>query len=230
MAVAGLTTPSMAAPISGSSKRKASISQEISTSSGSLVRRLGTMAMSSKPYARRPDLPLPISISTLPASRAPRCGLGQVYARQAQAADKLGQTSSARQAQAPDKLRRPTSSGARQTDGHASPALTYGGLGLAAPAPPGARAGPWSAPWPAGKYRSWHRSERRLRGRAGGGGNAGGGGGAVGPDRAPPTGAAQHDLGPVGDGQHGVAGSGRQGARGQANLHIGCTQVGRACS
>ena len=56
MAVLGLTTPSMAAAMSGRSKRKASISQEMSTSSGSRVRRLGTMAMSSKPYARRPDL------------------------------------------------------------------------------------------------------------------------------------------------------------------------------
>ena len=63
MAVAGLVTPSMAAAISGSSNRKASISQERSTSSGSRVRRLGTMAMSSSPYARRPDLPMPISIS-----------------------------------------------------------------------------------------------------------------------------------------------------------------------
>ena len=36
-------------PCSGSSKRKASISQEMSTSSGSRVRRLGTMAMSSNP-------------------------------------------------------------------------------------------------------------------------------------------------------------------------------------
>ena len=51
MAVAGLVTPSMAAASSGSSKRKASISQEMSTSSGSRVRRLGTMAMSSNPYA-----------------------------------------------------------------------------------------------------------------------------------------------------------------------------------
>ena len=33
----------------GSSKRNASISQPMSTSSGSRVRRLGTMAMSSKP-------------------------------------------------------------------------------------------------------------------------------------------------------------------------------------
>ena len=63
MAVAGLMTPSMAEPISGRSNVKASISQEMSTSSGSRVRRLGTMAMSSNPYARRPDLPMPISTS-----------------------------------------------------------------------------------------------------------------------------------------------------------------------
>jgi len=49
MAVAGLMTPSIAAPISGRPKEKASISQEMSTSSGSRVRRLGTMAMSSNP-------------------------------------------------------------------------------------------------------------------------------------------------------------------------------------
>src|SRR5919204_6875692 len=43
----------------------------MSTSSGSRVRRLGTMAMSSNPYARRPDLPMPISTSaTQPALRA----------------------------------------------------------------------------------------------------------------------------------------------------------------
>src|SRR6266508_78164 len=35
----------------------------MSMSSGSRVRRLGTMAMSSKPYARRPLLPMPISTS-----------------------------------------------------------------------------------------------------------------------------------------------------------------------
>ena len=58
--------------MNGSWKRKASISQEISTSSGSLVRRLGTIAMSSNPYARRPDLPFPISISTFPTFRTPR--------------------------------------------------------------------------------------------------------------------------------------------------------------
>src|SRR5262245_24514493 len=38
----------------------------MSTSSGSRVRRLGTIAMSSNPYARRPDLPIPISTSTVP--------------------------------------------------------------------------------------------------------------------------------------------------------------------
>src|SRR6266545_5706356 len=66
MAVAGLTTPSMAEAMSGNSKRNASISQEMSTSSGSRVRRLGTIAMSSNPYARRPDLPMPISTSATP--------------------------------------------------------------------------------------------------------------------------------------------------------------------
>ena len=49
IAVAGLTAESMPAAISGSWKLKASISQEMSTSSGSRVRRLGTMAMSSNP-------------------------------------------------------------------------------------------------------------------------------------------------------------------------------------
>ena len=49
MAVAGDTTPSMAEASSGSSKRSPSSSQEMSTSSGSRVRRLGTMAMSSNP-------------------------------------------------------------------------------------------------------------------------------------------------------------------------------------
>src|SRR3954465_1858029 len=66
MAVVGLTTPSMAAAISGSSSLYASTSQLMSTSSGSRVRRLGTIAMSSNPYARRPDLPIPISTSTCP--------------------------------------------------------------------------------------------------------------------------------------------------------------------
>jgi len=47
--VAGETTLSDGDAITGSSKRNASISQAMSTSSGSRVRRLGTMAMSSKP-------------------------------------------------------------------------------------------------------------------------------------------------------------------------------------
>src|SRR5581483_9810261 len=61
----------MAAPSSGRSNLYASISHEMSTSSGSRVRRLGTIAMSSNPYARRPVLPIPISTSTLktPPSR-----------------------------------------------------------------------------------------------------------------------------------------------------------------
>ena len=54
----------------------ASISQVMSTSSGSRVRRLGTIAMSSNPYARRPVLPIPISTSTLHALRsAPETGI-----------------------------------------------------------------------------------------------------------------------------------------------------------
>src|SRR5438034_11235634 len=65
MAVVGLTTPSMAAAMRGSSNLKASISHEMSTSSGSRVRRLGTMAMSSNPYARRHDFPMPISTSAI---------------------------------------------------------------------------------------------------------------------------------------------------------------------
>jgi hypothetical protein len=48
-AVPGDTTLSAGDAITGSSNRKASISQPMSTSAGSRVRRLGTMAMSSKP-------------------------------------------------------------------------------------------------------------------------------------------------------------------------------------
>ena len=44
-----LELPMMAAAMRGSSNRNASISHEMSTSSGSRVRRLGTMAMSSNP-------------------------------------------------------------------------------------------------------------------------------------------------------------------------------------
>src|SRR5712691_11586779 len=68
-AVAGDTTPSIADAISGRSNVHASISQEMSTSSGSLVRREGTMATLSKPYARLPVLPMPISMSIRLASR-----------------------------------------------------------------------------------------------------------------------------------------------------------------
>ena len=49
IAVVGETTPSMAEARSGSSKRYGPSFQEMSTSSGSRVRREGTMAMSSKP-------------------------------------------------------------------------------------------------------------------------------------------------------------------------------------
>ena len=66
IAVAGDTTPSIAAAIIGSSNLYASTSHVMSTSSGSRVRRLGTIAMSSNPYARRPDFPIPISTSTVP--------------------------------------------------------------------------------------------------------------------------------------------------------------------
>src|SRR5437762_279262 len=55
--------------MSGRSKRNASSSHEMSTSSWSRVRLLGTMAMSSNPYARRPDLPMPISTSAIYAPR-----------------------------------------------------------------------------------------------------------------------------------------------------------------
>src|SRR5688572_24335988 len=49
----------------------------MSTSSGSRVRRLGTMAMSSNPYARRPDLPIPISISAMSQPIAARLPAGE---------------------------------------------------------------------------------------------------------------------------------------------------------
>ena len=65
MAVVGETTPSIALATRGSSNRYASISQAIETSSGSRVRRDGAIAMSSKPYARRPVLPIPISTSAI---------------------------------------------------------------------------------------------------------------------------------------------------------------------
>src|ERR671915_651940 len=64
-AVSGETTPSIAEASSGSSKRYGPSIQLMSMSSGSRVRRDGTIAMSSNPYARRPFLPRPISISKL---------------------------------------------------------------------------------------------------------------------------------------------------------------------
>src|SRR3954447_13925232 len=62
-ATCGETTPSIAAASSGSSKRYGPRVHVMSMSSGSRVRRDGTIAMSSKPYARRPFLPRPISTS-----------------------------------------------------------------------------------------------------------------------------------------------------------------------
>src|SRR3954453_7654473 len=67
----------MGAASSGSSKRYASICQAIETSSGSRVRRLGPIAISSNPYASRPRLPRPVSISLkeFPADGASAVGL-----------------------------------------------------------------------------------------------------------------------------------------------------------
>src|SRR5215212_4823728 len=64
IAVSGEMTPSIAEPSSGSSRRCGPSFHPMSTSCGSRVRRLGTIAMSSKPYACLAFLPLPISIST----------------------------------------------------------------------------------------------------------------------------------------------------------------------
>src|SRR3954447_19936603 len=63
IAVSGDITESIGAARIGRAKREASICHAVETSSGSRVRRLGTMAMSSKEYARRPRLARPISIS-----------------------------------------------------------------------------------------------------------------------------------------------------------------------
>ena len=60
--VAGDITESMGAATTGRSKWYASICQPTETSSGSLVRREGTTATSSKEKACRPRLPRPISI------------------------------------------------------------------------------------------------------------------------------------------------------------------------
>src|SRR3954471_11625056 len=65
MAVVGETTETMGAARKGMTKWYASIDQVTDTSSGSRVRRLGTIATSSKAYTRRPRLARPISISIL---------------------------------------------------------------------------------------------------------------------------------------------------------------------
>src|SRR5262245_23947050 len=64
IAISGETTPSIADASSGSSSRCGPSFQPMSTSCGSRVRRDGTIAMSSKPYACRAFFPIPISIST----------------------------------------------------------------------------------------------------------------------------------------------------------------------
>ena len=63
IAVCGETTESIGAAKNGKSNLYASICQEIETSCGSRVRRLGTIAISSKEYAARARLPGPNSIS-----------------------------------------------------------------------------------------------------------------------------------------------------------------------
>jgi hypothetical protein len=63
IAVAGLTTLSIGATTSGISNRYASICQATLISSGSRVRRAGTIPISSRAYARRPAFPRPISTS-----------------------------------------------------------------------------------------------------------------------------------------------------------------------
>src|SRR6478672_9835610 len=84
-AVLGDTTPSIADAIIGSSNWYGPSFHEMSMSSGSRVRRDGTIAMSSKPYAWRAFLPRPISISIAESSqslrtRRPRSGRGQTGA------------------------------------------------------------------------------------------------------------------------------------------------------
>ena len=63
IAVAGLTTESIGAAMTGIAKVSASMLQASDTTSGSRVRRLGMMAMSSNEYALRARFPRPISIS-----------------------------------------------------------------------------------------------------------------------------------------------------------------------
>src|SRR4029453_18535466 len=78
MASRGLTTPSMAAAITGIWKRCPQRSQEMSTSDGLMVMEPGTSAMSSNPYAARAFRPRPTHIPMLssplgrPAARPTR--------------------------------------------------------------------------------------------------------------------------------------------------------------
>jgi hypothetical protein len=65
MAVAGDITESIGAATIGKSKVRASIVHVSFTSSGVRVRRVGTMAMSSKPYTWVARLARPISIMSL---------------------------------------------------------------------------------------------------------------------------------------------------------------------
>ena len=65
MAVSGETTESIGAAKNGKSNLYASICQVIETSSGSRVRRDGTIAISSNEYAARARLPGPNSISDI---------------------------------------------------------------------------------------------------------------------------------------------------------------------
>src|SRR5699024_4788902 len=65
MAVAGDITESIGAPITGMENLNASICQSNDTSSGSRVRRVGTIDMASKGMDSRPRLPRPISTTSL---------------------------------------------------------------------------------------------------------------------------------------------------------------------
>src|SRR5262245_14190073 len=69
MAKAGLTTPSMAAAMTGMAKRRPHSSQDRSTSLGLTVRAPGTSAMSSKPYAARAFRPRPTHMPMLTLPR-----------------------------------------------------------------------------------------------------------------------------------------------------------------
>ena len=115
-APAGLTAESMAAAIIGRAKVKASISQEMSMSLGSRVRRLGTMAMSSKPQARRPDLPMPMSMSTRASCRRlerQRTSGGQGVSPTRRRTASWKASARSRATPAPSSMRRSTSASSR---------------------------------------------------------------------------------------------------------------------